>query len=140
MGNGSKETPNQLIQQAVVAHYGYVIETVGDTFLVDFPPVVHAMQCAQQEQAELRTYNTDKEHTERIHVRIGIHSGDLVPPHFRSSARYWIASARCAPPTFSSPARSAMVRATLRMRVYARALNPSRAMALSKSFSPLASG
>src|SRR5713101_5428648 len=51
MGNGSLETPNQLIQQAVIAHYGPVIKTVGDTFLVDFPL---AVQCAQQEQAELR--------------------------------------------------------------------------------------
>jgi len=69
---------NQIIQQAVAAHHGAVIKTVGDAFLVDFPSVVHAVQCAQQVQAQFRTYNAEKERDEQIHVRIGIHSGDIV--------------------------------------------------------------
>jgi hypothetical protein len=64
---------------------------------------------------------------------------DAVQPYFRSSARYWIASARCAAPTCSAPATSAMVRTTLRIRVYARALSPNRAIAVSISFSLAAS-
>jgi TolB-like protein/class 3 adenylate cyclase len=72
------EIHNQLIQQAVVGHHGTVIKTVGDAFLVDFPSVVHAVQCAQQIQAQLRTHNVDKAPTDQIHVRIGIHSGDIV--------------------------------------------------------------
>ena len=39
---------NQLISQAVAAHHGTVIKTIGDALLVDFPSVVHAVQCAQQ--------------------------------------------------------------------------------------------
>src|ERR1700752_4842820 len=69
---------NQVIQQAVTAHKGTVIKTVGDAFLVDFPSVVNAVQCAQQIQAHLRTHNAEKEGAEQIHVRIGIHSGDIV--------------------------------------------------------------
>ena len=69
---------NQIIQHAVVAHYGTVIKTVGDAFLVDFPSVVHAVQCAQQIQNQFRTHNADKKLIEQIHVRIGIHSGDIV--------------------------------------------------------------
>ncbi|MBI3756964.1 MAG: tetratricopeptide repeat protein [Deltaproteobacteria bacterium] len=69
---------NQIIQQAATAHNGAVIKTVGDAFLVDFPSVVNAVQCAQQVHAQLRAYNTGKENTEQIHVRIGIHSGDIV--------------------------------------------------------------
>jgi adenylate/guanylate cyclase family protein len=65
---------NQLIQQAVAAHHGTVIKTVGDAFLVDFPSVVHAVQCAQQI-------------AEQIHVRIGIHLGDW-PAHWGSAASY----------------------------------------------------
>jgi adenylate cyclase len=72
------ETHNQVIQQAVAEHHGHVIKTVGDAFLVDFPSVVHAVQCAQAIQAQFRTHNTEKETTEQIHVRIGIHSGDIV--------------------------------------------------------------
>jgi len=72
------EVHNQLIQQAVSEHHGVVIKTVGDAFLVDFPSVVHAVQGAQQIQAQFRSYNAEKELAEQIHVRIGIHSGDIV--------------------------------------------------------------
>ena len=69
---------NQVLQQAVTAHKGTVIKTVGDAFLVDFPSVVHAVQCAQQVQAHFRTHNAEKESAEQIHVRIGIHLGDVI--------------------------------------------------------------
>ena len=69
---------NQVIQQAVTAHKGVVIKTVGDAFLVDFPSVVNAVQCAQQIQAQFRAHNAEKEANEQIHVRIGIHLGDIV--------------------------------------------------------------
>jgi len=69
---------NHLIQQAVATHHGHVIKTVGDAFLVDFPSVVHAVQCAQRVQDQFRSYNADKDQAEQIHVRIGIHSGDIV--------------------------------------------------------------
>ena len=72
------DTHNHLIQQVVATHHGTVIKTVGDAFLVDFPSVVHAVQCAQQIHAQFRTHNADQEAAEQIHVRIGIHSGDIV--------------------------------------------------------------
>jgi TolB-like protein/cytochrome c-type biogenesis protein CcmH/NrfG len=55
-----------------------VIKTIGDAFLVDFPSVVHAVQCAQQIQAQLKASNAAKDVPEQIHVRIGIHLGDIV--------------------------------------------------------------
>jgi len=69
---------NQIIRHAVSEHHGTVIKTVGDAFLVDFPSVVHAVQCAQQVQTQFRAYNADKATNEHLHVRIGIHSGDIV--------------------------------------------------------------
>ena len=69
---------NQLIQHAVSAHHGHVIKTIGDAFLVDFPSVVHAVQCAQVIQQQLRAHNAEKDKAEQIHVRIGIHLGDIV--------------------------------------------------------------
>jgi len=72
------EIHNQIIQQAVAERHGTVIKTVGDAFLVDFPSVVHAVQCAQRIQGQFRTYNAEKEPSEQTHVRIGIHSGDIV--------------------------------------------------------------
>ncbi len=72
---------NQIIQQATTTHHGTVIKTVGDGFLVDFPSVVNAVQCAQQVHAQLRAHNREKENAEQIHVRIGIHLGDIVQQH-----------------------------------------------------------
>ena len=69
---------NQIIHHAVTTHHGMVIKTVGDAFLVDFPSVVHAVQCAQTIQAQFKTHNTDRASAEQIHVRIGIHLGDIV--------------------------------------------------------------
>ncbi len=72
------EIHNRVIQQAVTEHHGTVIKIMGDAFLVDFPSVVHAVQCAQRIHAQFRTHNAEKETSEQIHVRIGIHLGDIV--------------------------------------------------------------
>ncbi|HJY80192.1 MAG TPA: adenylate/guanylate cyclase domain-containing protein [Candidatus Binatia bacterium] len=69
---------NHIVQQAVAEYSGQVIKTVGDAFLVDFPSVVHAVQCAQAIQAQFHAHNAEKEKDEQIHVRIGIHLGDIV--------------------------------------------------------------
>jgi len=69
---------NQIIQQAISDRHGTVIKTMGDAFLVNFPSVVHAVQCAQQIQSQFQVHNAGKEKGEQIHVRIGIHSGDIV--------------------------------------------------------------
>jgi adenylate cyclase len=75
---GVLETHNQIIQHAVAEHAGQVIKTMGDAFLVDFPSVVNAVQCAQRIQARLHAHNAEKETNEQVHVRIGIHLGDIV--------------------------------------------------------------
>jgi adenylate cyclase len=46
----------RVIQQAVAEHHGTVIKIMGDAFLVDFPSVVHAVQCAQQIQDQFHTH------------------------------------------------------------------------------------
>jgi class 3 adenylate cyclase len=69
---------NQVIHQAVADHHGQVIKTMGDGFLVDFPSVVNAVQCAQHIQAHFRGYNAEKEQSGQIHVRIGVHLGDII--------------------------------------------------------------
>ncbi len=72
------EVHNQLIQQAVAEHHGHVIKTMGDGFLVDFLSVVNAVQGAQYIQQQFKTYNAEKEINEQIHIRIGIHLGDIL--------------------------------------------------------------
>ena len=69
---------NQVIEQAVAEHHGRVIKTIGDAFLVDFPSVVNAVQCAQQIHARFRIHNAERAKPEQIHIRVGIHLGDIV--------------------------------------------------------------
>jgi class 3 adenylate cyclase len=72
------EVHNRVVQQAVTEHHGRVIKTVGDAFLVDFPSVVYAVQCAQRIQAQFRAHNAGREKADQIHVRIGVHLGDII--------------------------------------------------------------
>jgi adenylate cyclase len=69
---------NQVMEQAVAAHHGHVIKTLGDAFVVDFPSVVHAVQCAQHVQERFRHHNAQAAKEEQLHVRIGIHLGDII--------------------------------------------------------------
>jgi len=69
---------NQVIEQAVAEHHGHVIKTMGDAFVVDFLSVVHAVQCAQHVQERFRHHNAEIAKEEQIHVRIGIHLGDII--------------------------------------------------------------
>ena len=47
------EVHDQIVRQAVIEYHGHVIKTIGDAFLLEFPSVVHAVQCAQQVQTHL---------------------------------------------------------------------------------------
>ncbi|MBI3800447.1 MAG: adenylate/guanylate cyclase domain-containing protein, partial [Deltaproteobacteria bacterium] len=69
---------NQVIEHAVATHQGHVIKTAGDGFLIEFSSVVHAVQCAQDMQAQFHNHNLEKETSEQIHVRIGLHEGDIL--------------------------------------------------------------
>src|SRR5262245_23663666 len=69
---------NQVIEQAVAAHQGHIIKTTGDGFLIDFPSIVLAVQCARSIQAQLHAHNAEHAKADQIHVRIGLHEGDIV--------------------------------------------------------------
>jgi adenylate cyclase len=69
---------NQVIEHAVAAHQGHIIKTAGDGFLIEFPSVVHAVRCAQSIQTRLHAYNAAKAKADQIHVRIGLHEGDIL--------------------------------------------------------------
>ena len=72
------DTHNAVIQQAVATYHGHILRFIGDAFLVEFPSVVNAVQCAQAIQAQFRAHNADQANNEQIHVRIGLHMGDII--------------------------------------------------------------
>ncbi|MGA2240393.1 MAG: tetratricopeptide repeat protein [Candidatus Bathyarchaeia archaeon] len=57
---------------------GREVKTTGDGFLVEFPSALQATQCAVEIQRGLVARNATQPIERHIHVRIGIHVGDVV--------------------------------------------------------------
>ncbi|MBI3417116.1 MAG: hypothetical protein HY043_17635 [Verrucomicrobia bacterium] len=57
---------------------GREIKTTGDGFLVEFASALEAMQCAIEIQRALVQHNASASAERRIHIRIGVHVGDVV--------------------------------------------------------------
>jgi TolB-like protein/class 3 adenylate cyclase/predicted Zn-dependent protease len=57
---------------------GREVKTTGDGFLVEFPNALQATQCAVEMQRAIAARNGAQPPERHIHVRIGIHVGDVV--------------------------------------------------------------
>jgi TolB-like protein/class 3 adenylate cyclase/Tfp pilus assembly protein PilF len=56
---------------------GHEIKTIGDAFLIEFPSALRAVEAGLAMQTTLDEYNHSVEEDHRIHIRIGIHLGDV---------------------------------------------------------------
>jgi Tol biopolymer transport system component/class 3 adenylate cyclase len=68
----------QLLRDAVSAHGGREVKTIGDSFMVAFDSAVDAVGCAVAMQQAVRSHNEQRDPTMRLHVRIGLHVGEPV--------------------------------------------------------------
>jgi adenylate cyclase len=59
-------------------HGGREVRTMGDSFLVDFPSALSAVKSAYEIQKTTRELNNSLTEERRVHLRIGIHLGDVV--------------------------------------------------------------
>src|SRR6202789_2621077 len=69
---------SDLIDPAVAAHHGRVVERTGDGLIAEFRSVVEAVRCAIAMQNGLIERNVDVADGHRIDFRIGLHLGDVV--------------------------------------------------------------
>lgn len=67
-----------LIRPILVQYNGREIKTMGDAFLVEFPDALDAVRCAYDIQRKAREFNVSRPEMNRIHLRVGIHLGDVV--------------------------------------------------------------
>lgn len=68
---------NRILREAIAAHGGQVIKTVGDAFLAEFVSALDAVKAAMAAQTALHQRNATTA-GEPIRIRIGIHLGDVV--------------------------------------------------------------
>ena len=85
-----------LLRDAVAAHGGREVKTIGDSFMVAFDSTVDAVGCAVAMQQAVRSHNEQREPSTRLHVRIGLHVGEPVrdePDYFGTTVVIAAASA-----------------------------------------------
>jgi len=68
----------KLIRPILARHEGREVKTIGDAFLVEFPNAVESVRCAYDIQRAVREFNLSLASDKRIHLRIGIHVGEVV--------------------------------------------------------------
>ncbi len=67
-----------IIERLVTEFRGRVIQTVGDGFLLEFGSALEASRCAIEIQNAFRARNQGLQKERTIHVRVGIHLGDIL--------------------------------------------------------------
>ena len=69
---------SDLIDPAIAAHRGRIVNRTGDEILIEFRSVVDALRCAIEVQNGLVERNAGVPAERRIEFRVGIHLGDVV--------------------------------------------------------------
>jgi len=72
------EEQRKLVRPHLVKYKGKEVKTIGDAFLVVFPNALDATKCAYDIQRAIRELNLAVPENRRIHLRIGVHLGDVV--------------------------------------------------------------
>ncbi len=68
----------ELLRPMFNKHGGREVKTIGDSFLVNFPSALSAVKCAYEIQKTMRELNNSLSEERRVHLRIGVHLGDIV--------------------------------------------------------------
>ncbi len=69
---------NRILSEVITAHKGEIVKTIGDAVMGRFQSVVRAVECALEMQKALGEFNVGKDEQDQLHIRIGVHAGDVL--------------------------------------------------------------
>jgi len=69
---------NLAVKPALEEHSGRLVKTMGDGFLVEFASVLGAVQAAVDVQSGWSRHQQNEPPDQRLELRIGVHSGDVI--------------------------------------------------------------
>ncbi len=72
------EEQRKVVRPILARHQGREVKTMGDAFLVEFPNAVDALRCAYDIQRATKEFNLSFSPDRRIHIRIGVHVGEVI--------------------------------------------------------------
>ena len=72
------EEQRRLVRPVLGRHHGREVKTIGDAFLVEFSSALDAVRCAYDIQRTIREFNFSLPEERRVHLRVGVHLGDVV--------------------------------------------------------------
>ncbi len=72
------EEQRKVVRPVLSRHNGREVKTIGDAFLVEFESALDAVRCAYDVQRAVREFNISLPEGKRVHLRVGIHLGDVV--------------------------------------------------------------
>ena len=72
------ETQKSLLDPVLARHDGRTVKTMGDALLVEFTNALEAARCAYDIQRSVREFNLALPLEKRLHLRVGVHLGDVV--------------------------------------------------------------
>ena len=71
------EEQRTLVRGALGRHGGREVKTIGDGFLVEFTSALEAARCACEIQKSTNEFNLSRPEEAKVHLRIGLHIGDV---------------------------------------------------------------
>ena len=69
---------SELIEPKIADYHGRTVKTTGDGFLIEFPSIVEAVQCAIDLQTGMSERNADTPDDLQFRFRVGINVGDVM--------------------------------------------------------------
>lgn len=72
------EEQKRLVRPITKRHNGKLVKMMGDSLLVELPSALEGVRCAYEIQRAAREFNVPLPDDKRMHLRVGLHLGDVI--------------------------------------------------------------